>query len=435
MYEVIVRRDGREVGSFEVEISGTAAEREEKVLDAGRRFGRILLEPSLQEVAEAKIHSRCCGRAMASKGCRPLTVKTMTGEIVLFRRRYRCETCGHSIYQGDAAILCGRHRVTRPLAKRVCQLVESEHYPHLPQVLFDQHGVSMTHQEINELVRVVGGRADERRRAEAAAWSRIPADRRAWPVSAVKPERIYASTDGVMYCTNQVEPDPYHPGRKRLIWQQMRVGCVYWENANGRWDKRVVWGRESAEEFGASLFRLACECGWRESREKLFGADGGEWCWSIQERYFSDATGIIDWYHASEHVWRAAHGIHADPDAAKQWAEAALDEMRTKGGEGLTAWLSMQRAGLRNARRAALDALLGYLRPRVDLMNYPFYRSRGWQVGTGMIESTGKQLVGQRLKGPGMHWSEQGALAVAALRAIDLNTQWHTFWKDLALSI
>ncbi|MCC7423008.1 MAG: hypothetical protein IT428_22255 [Planctomycetaceae bacterium] len=52
-----------------------------------------------------------------------------------------------------------------------------------------------------------------------------------------------------------------------------------------------------------------------------------------------------------------------------------------------------------------------------------------------MIESTGKQLVGQRLKGPGMHWSEQGALAVSALRAIDLNTQWHTFWKDLALSI
>lgn len=68
-------------------------------------------------------------------------------------------------------------------------------------------------------------------------------------------------------------------------------------------------------------------------------------------------------------------------------------------------------------------------------MNDPLYRSRGWQIGTGMIESTGKQLVGQRLKGPGMHWTEQGALAVTALRAIDLNHQWHNFWNHLVLSI
>ena len=38
-----------------------------------------------------------------------------------------------------------------------------------------------------------------------------------------------------------------------------------------------------------------------------------------------------------------------------------------------------------------------------------------------MIEATGKQLVGGRLKGPGMHWTEQAALAMTALRATEFN--------------
>jgi hypothetical protein len=434
MFEIIVKQGGREVGSFEVGISGTPAEREEQVLEAGRRLGRMLLEPSLAEVADQSPVPRCCGRAMSCRDRRGITLKTMTGEVPLVRHRYRCERCRHAVYQGDAAIRCGRHRVTLPLAKRVCQLAETEHYTRLPQLLADQHGVRMDHQEINELVRAVGGHAEERRRAEAAAWQRIPADRRAWPDPLVMPERIYVSVDGVMYCTNETEPDPYQPGRRRLVWQQMRVGCVFWQTAEDRWDKRVVWGRESAEDFGASLCRLAWQCGWHEAREKLFGADGADWCWAIHERYFSQAAGILDWYHASEHVWQAAHLVAREEPAAHEWAHEALDHLRSAGGQGLEAWLVAQRLVLRGTRRLAVEKLLAYVRPRLERMNYPRFRAHGWQVGTGMIESTGKQLVGLRLKGPGMHWTEAGALAITALRAIDLNGQWHSHWKTLTLS-
>ena len=84
-----------------------------------------------------------------------------------------------------------------------------------------------------------------------------------------------------MYCTNQREPDPLHPGQNRLIWKQMRVGCVYWQKGDTRWHKRVIWGQEDYESFGASLFRLACRLGYHEAKDKLFIADGGEWCWSL----------------------------------------------------------------------------------------------------------------------------------------------------------
>ena len=48
-----------------------------------------------------------------------------------------------------------------------------------------------------------------------------------------------------------------------------------------------------------------------------------------------------------------------------------------------------------------------------------------------MIESTAKQLVGLRLKGPGTHWSEHSALAVTTRRANDLNGHWHHLWSTL----
>lgn len=170
---------------------------------------------------------------------------------------------------------------------------------------------------------------------------------------------------------------------------------------------------------------------YEHAQQKIFAADGGSWCWDIQTRYFSDATGILDWYHASEHVWDTAKNVS---DEKTLWAHSALDQMHEGGGRSLLVWLQLQRPKYRGKRRTAIDELIKYVATKVELMNYPEYREHHWQIGTGMIESTCKQLVGQRLKGPGMHWTEGGALAVTALRATDFNGKWNSFWKTLALS-
>jgi hypothetical protein len=371
---------------------------------------------------------------MRNCGRRSITVWTGFGRVPVERTRYRCRECGHEVMAGDAELCCGRHRITRRLAEKVCQLATVEHFSRLERLMFDQHGVTIGHEELCELVHDVGGQAERTRQVEAESWIATPHSRRVWPEPEVRPERIHVSCDGIMYCTNQTEPHPADPTRRRLIWQQMRVGCVYWQTSDERWHKRVTWGRGSPEEFGAALYRLACRCGYREAGEKIFAADGGEWCWTIQTRYFADAEGILDWFHASEHVWEAARQLRSDDSAVKSWADEALGHLRHSGGKGTVAWLAEQLVGLRGKKRDAVESLRKYLLGHLDRTDYPAYRSREWQIGTGMIESTARQLVGLRLKGPGMHWTEAGALAVTALRAIDLNDQWHTFWKSLALS-
>jgi hypothetical protein len=413
----------------EVEFSGSPAQMEEQLREQQQRTGRFVMERVLDQAARQVRAPRCCGRAMKNLGRRVLGVFTSYGEVTVARTRYRCRRCGHECYPADAAMCCGRHRVTMPLAKRVSQLAIKEHFPQLPQLIRDQHGLMLSHDRLWEIAQDVGTHAERLKRAEAA---RCRVGCRAPVTPEVTPRRVYVTLDGINYPTNLSEIDPNDPSHRKTVYQQMKVGAVYWQDDREHWHKRMTWGRESPEEFAAVLYRLACRCGYEQAAEKIFAADGADWCWEGHATFFSAADGILDWYHASEHVWDAAKGVcPADP---KSWAELALTQMHDGGGAALLTWLREQQTVVDpEPAQTAIDQLIHYVAPRVDRMNYPAYRQHGWQIGTGMIESTCKQLVGQRLKGTGMHWSEHGALAMTALKATELNGDWHSFWNSLAL--
>ncbi len=428
LVQITVTANGGEVGTVELELSGSAAEVEEQVRTGLCRTGRMILEPAFAEMAQHVPAPSCCRHKMENKGFRVVTVRTTCGELPVSRRRYHCPRCGYECYPADALLWCGRHRITKPLAQRACQLALTEHFPRLPALLEAQHGVTLSHDTLMELVHDVGGQLERWRLAEVAQ----KRTRRSPITPEIRPAGMYVMLDGIMYCTNQTEPHPDEPGRRRLIWQQMKVGTVAWQDERGRWHKRMTWGRESPQEFGAALLRLARRCGYDQAQEKIFSADGADWCWEVQATFFADAVPIVDWYHVSEHVWTAARAV-AVPDA-KTWAREALAQLADGGGAALVTWLLAQQKARRGQAREALDDLLKYLRPRTPRMNYPAYRARGWQIGTGLIESTCNQLVGQRLKGPGMHWTEAGALALTALRATDFNGEWKSNWNNLILS-
>lgn len=296
-----------------------------------------------------------------------------------------------------------------------------EHHAQLPQRLFDQHGVRLAHEELIELVREVGGQADRLRQAEARQWLDTPAQQRLWPEPEVQPRRVYVSCDGITYGANITEPDRQHPGPKRLVWRQMKVGGVDWQDERERRRQQMVWGREGVEEFGASLHRPACRCGVHQAEDVAFIAEGGDWRWTIPQRYFPSATGIVDCRHVSEHVWDCAKVLGPDPATAKAWADAALTHLHDSGGWGLVQWLRAAVKPLRGKQRTAVQALLGYLEPRQLPTDSPRFRHRGWQIGSGMIASTARQRVGLRLTGPGRHWTATSALAIPALRAWSLN--------------
>lgn len=65
----------------------------------------------------------------------------------------------------------------------------------------------------------------------------------------------------------------------------------------------------------------------------------------------------------------------------------------------------------------ALNAL-DYFLTRLDHMEYPAFKAKGFPIGSGQVEAMNKNVIGNRLKRSGMHWSKSGAAAMAATRAL-----------------
>jgi hypothetical protein len=330
--------------------------------------------------------------------------------------------------------------VTVGLARRALRLCTHMGFSDLQEELWYQHDVRLSGTVLNRLMQRVGGVAEQDRQADVQALQALPEgvarEEQALSKPALaRPKRLYISCDGVMYPTRyrQVEG-----ARKRIVYQEMKCGTVFWQEGNSTWHKRVIWSRDDVQGFGAGLWELAVRCGMLQADEVVFISDGGVWCDTVARTYFGDAERILDWYHLVEHVWETARGLYSDEQAAKTWASRCTGLLHESSGIGLLRYLERCRRSHASkpggsARVDALDGLLTYLRPRVAITDYVAYRAVGLVIGSGIMESTCKQLVGQRLKGNGRQWSEGGALAMTALIGQRLNRWWEVFWSSRPL--
>jgi hypothetical protein len=86
------------------------------------------------------------------------------------------------------------------------------------------------------------------------------------------------------------------------------------------------------------------------------------------------------------------------------------------------------RVGLRRGRPAA-DRLVNYVSERREMIKYPQFQAKGWQIGSGPTEATCKTLTA-RLKGSGMRWEADNAEALMALEALTQSGQWDLYWQS-----
>ncbi len=62
-------------------------------------------------------------------------------------------------------------------------------------------------------------------------------------------------------------------------------------------------------------------------------------------------------------------------------------------------------------------------------MHYDEYRTKGYPIGSGVIESACRHIVGLRMKRTAtMAWSEQNAEAMVQLRCLSASNNWDAFW-------
>ena len=72
-----------------------------------------------------------------------------------------------------------------------------------------------------------------------------------------------------------------------------------------------------------------------------------------------------------------------------------------------------------------------YYRSNAGRMKYDEYRANGWFIGSGVIESGCKTVIGQRFKQSGMFWSLKGAKALLPLRTLHKSNRLEEFFAYL----
>ena len=163
--------------------------------------------------------------------------------------------------------------------------------------------------------------------------------------------------------------------------------------------------------------------------------DGGNGLEEALQRHLADnLQTILDWYHAAEHLGDFAKAWHSRDETVRQaWLQEAKEILYEQGGEALLAHLRALTLPPHTSAEVheELRKLIGYFENNKHRTDYPRYRQNGWDIGSGPTEA-GCKIIGERLKGSGMRWVEDGAATVAALRALYVSGGriWDGFWSQ-----
>jgi hypothetical protein len=159
--------------------------------------------------------------------------------------------------------------------------------------------------------------------------------------------------------------------------------------------------------------------------EVIVLADGARWIWTMVTDLLPHAVQILDCSHAKQYLWEAAKIIYGEGSTfvvpwVKERETLLLDDKVQQVISHLHAFLDI---------RPTLAPILHYFEQNQDRMRYGTYRQRGYFIGSGAIESAGKQLAAGRSKGPGMRWNVTEVNALLKLRCVFLEQSWQTYWE------
>ncbi|MFO0953436.1 MAG: hypothetical protein U0835_20255 [Isosphaeraceae bacterium] len=186
---------------------------------------------------------------------------------------------------------------------------------------------------------------------------------------------------------------------------------------------------EEAGEFTARVRREADRLGATAEGDATVLGDGAGWVWNLAEEVLPQAEGVLDVFHAAEHIGDAVKAIWTAPGAAGPRREAGVAALLAGGKPGVERWIG----GLFSELPAGCDgeplrALAAYLAGHPTRLNYADRLARGRSIGSGMVEGAIKQLVNRRMKRTGARWRVEHVGPLVELVALADQPEWHHLW-------
>jgi hypothetical protein len=386
----------------------------------GGAFLRRLLGAALTARAESiGVSGDCdCGGRFVRRQHKPFTLHTMLpGRDVDITTLYgQCDRCRRGVFPILEELKCDAKGYSAELRDLALRAATMEPYLTASQELLEAFaGVAVSHEKLQSLVAEEG--------PEAATF--MAREQPAPATAATPPGPVYVGIDGGMIHVDGA-------------WQEVKLFCGFRaedhvESSPSRGQlavREVAAVRGPPEALGAILDkRVPALAG--DSTVVVLG-DGAPWIWNLADLHIPNRTEILDWFHAKEHVAKAARVVYGEGPKADRWRELQLARLWDDGIDdvlsGLRFLIPKQRS---RTKRAELENLSSYLTKNRSRMFYKTFRDAGLRIGSGFIESAVAHVVQQRMKRTGMHWSADGADRMLALRSLLRSTgAWGAFRRS-----
>jgi hypothetical protein len=335
--------------------------------------------------------------------------------------------------------LSPHQKMTPGLAEKLCfTAIATTSYAQAAAVAA-RWGVAVDDAVIHQQVQRAGERAEQQAQARTAASATLAA---ASP-PAVSPDALVIMMDGWLLRHRGTDwgQKPAEEAGERVAWQECKSAVIYHlrhaaKTAGERGllvEKFVVAHVGEPLEFGRRVQAEARRRGLGEAPQVFVVADGGVWIWNIVADRFAAATGVLDFYHASQHLWDLAHTLHPDNEAgARAWVEPLLHQLRHGGEAGVLQTLQdlptwcVQRA---QAVPPTVAREINYFTEHREHLHYAARAAEGCPIGSGAMESLCGQLQG-RFKRGGQFWTEPDRRHLMALEVARRNQDWNEVWQS-----
>ena len=220
-----------------------------------------------------------------------------------------------------------------------------------------------------------------------------------------------------------------------MAWHELKTGVFYLQeqaaHKNGRGlltDKVVVSWQGEPLALGQRLHHAACEHGLGRAKATLVVSDGAPWIGNVAQDRWRGALEVLDFYHASQHVWDLGEAVLGKRPAARPWVEQRLHQLRH--GHHATALKTIAR--LKAGGGAAGEIIRreqNYFASHAARLNYQAVADCGWPIGSGPVESACLQRQG-RFKRSGQSWTPPGLRHLCALIEARQNGHWDHLWNQ-----
>jgi hypothetical protein len=277
----------------------------------------------------------------------------------------------------------------------------------------------------NEIGRIV---FDNDMKSAEALWKTKESGRLEFPKKK-KENVLYLEIDGAMLPTRQI-------GVKGTVFKENKLGMVfsddkfyYWTDKQGKRHHRIK-EREyisligDAKTFTILMFYLVVKNGYGTYKTTVLISDGATWIRNLKDYIFPEAQQILDFYHLREHTTNYFKEVYNfNEDKYQKISDLVCDLFKSS---QTSEALDVIKKSAKKKDTDLLEKFLTYLDNNKDNIDYATYRSKGYFIESGAIESSNKTVLQRRLKYGAMRWIVDSAQAVVSLVAKARSDRWES---------